>query len=180
MNKGRRPEALLMLFVIISVFTLAFTGCQSKKQASQNQSNGQFMQDRTNAIKDNVQALVTDGTINQGQADKIIEALTVNRQGFQGQRPQQNGQQNNQQSGQSNNGQQAPPTDGQNNGQGQRQNMQRPNLLEKLVTDGTITQEQADIVMQKAMAGFGRGQGRGPAQGQGQNQGQSQGSSTNN
>lgn len=156
---------ILSLSAVISMSILA--GCQSKNTASAKQgtNNGQSQNRQFNAedmkkrMEENINSLVADGTINQSQADKIIEALTSNPQGFggNGQRNKQNGQQNN---GQNNaqNPQQNNAQDNQNNNGQNRQNRQGNNALNKLVTDGVITQAQADAVMQKIRGNFNRNQ----------------------
>lgn len=164
---------ILSLSAVISMGILA--GCQSKNTASAKQGtnkgqnkNRQFnAEDMKKRMEENINSLVADGTINQSQADKIIEALTSNPQGFggNGQRNKQNGQknngENNGQNAQQNNAQNPQQNNGQdnqnNNGQN-KQNRQGNNALNKLVTDGVITQAQADAVMQKIRGNFNRNQ----------------------
>lgn len=156
-----------------STTTTASASTSNKTNKSKNfAQNSEQMKQR---MQDNIKSLVTDGTITQDQADKIITALTSNMQNF-GQR---NGNGsysgnkggNTNKSGSSNNGSSRPknrPTgtnsensqngSGTNNGSGRnwQNNGQRPNPLASLVSDGTITQKQADAVMQKIYGNFGR------------------------
>lgn len=81
-------------------------------------------------MQDNINTLVADGTINQSQGDKILEALTANTQRFNGDKKPQDGKQNS--------------------------NSERNNALSKLVSDGIITQAHADAVMQKIRGNFNR------------------------
>lgn len=117
-------------------------------------------------MQDNIKSLVDDKTITQDQADKIVAAFTENMQGFGGQNRQRNNQ-NNDQNGQQNNNQ-GNTQNGQNNSQSNNQvdgqnrqngrNGQENSALKKLVTDGIITQVQADAVMQKIRGNFNRPQ----------------------
>jgi major membrane immunogen (membrane-anchored lipoprotein) len=152
---------LLSLSAVISMSILA--GCQSKNAkantAKQGTTKGQRQNGQLNTgdmkkkMEENLNSLVADGTINQSQADKILEALTANPQGFGGNRQKnnQNGNQNNgQQNGQQNNGE--------NKQNSNNQNKKGNNALNKLVTDGVITQVQADAVMQKIRGSLNRNQ----------------------
>lgn len=144
------------------------------------QGRGFNQEEMKKQVQSSIQSLVDDGTITKDQAAKIEEAYFPNtgRPGGQprsnngqqggrqanGQNDQQNGQQgnsqNNQQNDQQGSGQNAQqdsqPNGQQNNGQGGRQGRARFNPLSKLVEDGTITQAQADKVMQKIQEGFPR------------------------
>ncbi|KUO73379.1 MAG: hypothetical protein APF77_13735 [Clostridia bacterium BRH_c25] len=88
-----------------------------------------------------INSLVAAGTIDQAQADQVLEALTSRAQSTDGQdRPKktpQSGQDNNEQ-----NGQPTPPQDGKPNNRG-------GGSLSKLVEDNVITQAQADAIMEK-------------------------------
>jgi len=119
-----------------------FAGCQSNSnnsETSQAASNTTQSRNRPSAeqmkkrVQDSIQPLVTAGTITQAQADKIVTAYTTRSTGDGQKNKTQDKQQNNQQGNTQNNG----------------QNKQRFNSLSKLVSDGTITQAQADAVMQK-------------------------------
>ena len=155
--------------LVVSMSLFLFTGCQSKssesnsKQASAKSSSvdgNQSTKGRPNAdemkkrMEDNINTLVADGTINQSQGDKILEALTANTQRFNGDKKPQDNKQNNQQN--------TPQNDNNNNnGSGnntqysrQNGNTGRNNALSKLVSDGVITQAQADAVMQKIRGNF--------------------------
>lgn len=161
---GLLNKAIIFL-LMISISLTIFTGCQSKSsqdntsQASNSSNQGDTsntkkpnLDEMKKRMEDNISSLVKDGTINQTQADKIVDALTANAQNFNGQRRSSNNQQNSQQ-----NNQQAKE---QNNGEGNnKQNKPRNNRLSKLVSDGVITQAQADAVMQKIRGNSARPQG---------------------
>lgn len=163
-----RKAAVLISIVSMSFFL--FTGCQNNttKKVTADAKNSQTNQTRPNAeemkkkMQDNLSSLVKDGTINQSQSDKILEALTANTQRFNGERRSQgngqNGNQDNKNNGQ-NNAQKDPQNNDQNNSssnQGNKPNRQRNNALSTLISDGTITQAQADAVMQKIRGNFGQ------------------------
>ena len=93
-------------------------------------------------IQDSIQPLITDGTITQAQADKIVEAFTTNTHKGSSQGNAQNNQKDNTQSN--------PQNGNKNNGQ----NKGRNSALTKLVTDGVITQAQSDAVMKKIGGNF--------------------------
>lgn len=136
------------------------------------QGSGFNQEEMKKQVQSSIQSLVEDGTITKDQAAKIEEAYFSNTGRPGGQRRSNNGQQaggqsgqqgnsqNNQQNGQQSSGQNAQqdsqPNGQQNNGQGGRQGRARFNPLSKLVEDGTITQAQADKVMQKIQEGFPR------------------------
>lgn len=124
----------------IGVSMALFAGCQSSSgtsssttQSSKQSSNKPSTEQMKKRVQDSIQPLVTAGTITQAQADKIITAYEA--------RPAGNGQKNKTQDNQ----QSSQQGSTQNNGQ----NKQRFNPLSKLVSDGTITQAQADAVTQK-------------------------------
>ncbi|WPC39964.1 hypothetical protein [Clostridium sp. JS66] len=128
----------------IGVSMALFAGCQSSSSNSGTASNATQSTSKQNGnkpsaeqmkkrVQDSIQPLVTAGTITQAQADKIIAAYEA--------RPAGNGQKNKTQDNQ----QSSQQGSTQNNGQ----NKQRFNPLSKLVSDGTITQAQADAVTQK-------------------------------
>lgn len=131
-----------LLAISMSVFL--FAGCQSNSDSSAQAANNNTQSSTKNGnrpspeqmkkkVEDSIKPLVTAGTITQAQADKIVTAYTT-RTSSNGQNKQQNNQQGSTQS----------------NGQ----NRQKNNPLSKLVTDGVITQAQADAVMQKMKGNF--------------------------
>lgn len=142
--KGKKifgKAAVLLLSVSISV--LSFTGCQSKKQTTGNSNrSGMTSEQMKERVEENIKSLVTDGTITQAQADKIAEAYS-NRTFGGGQNSQKNNQQNSQQ-----NKQQSSQQNSQNRG--------GFNPLSQLVSDGVITQAQADAVTEKMRGNFTR------------------------
>jgi competence protein ComGC len=136
---------IVICLIMVCMSAVAFIGCQSKSTTSStsksttsstNKSTASS-DDRKTQIQNNIKSLVTDGTITQSQSDKIVAALTSNPTGNQ-QGGQPSGQPN------SNSKPSGKPSDNQNKGQ-KPQN----SPLSKLVSDGTITQAQADAVMKK-------------------------------
>lgn len=125
-----------------------FAGCQGKNSTSSQNSaqgsngRGNFNKDDMKKIyEDNLQALVKDGTITQDQSNKILDSLTTNMGNMGGRR----GTQNNQGNQQNNNEQ--------NSNGGNQTSTPRTNPLSELVSDGVITQEQADKVMEGLRGG---------------------------
>ena len=170
MKKNVLSKKLVMLISALSVTGLLLTGCSSsnkntqanaatQSQGQQNQQNGKNFsansEERKKQMEDSVNSLVSDGTITKDQGTKVLSALTSSTQRPNGQ--QNNNSSNNQGSANSNNqnnneqsqnGQKSPSNQ---NGQskGIRGNF---NPLSKLVSDGTITQSQADKIMEKVRA----------------------------
>lgn len=142
MKKRSSLVKILICITLASMSVFFFAGCQSKSK--NNTSNTNNSGSRPNAaqmqqkMQDDIKPLISDGTITQDQADKIVEAMTN--------RPRGNGK-NNQQNGGKNSHQ--------NKAQSNGQIIQRSNPLSKLVSDGVITQAQADTVMQKISSNFG-------------------------
>ena len=158
--KSFRLAAVVAVTVSTAVLLVTLSGCSKKASAStasgtgatsgQN-ARGNFgnMEQR---VKDGLSELVSAGTITQAQADKIQTALTQNLgQRMQnasgagapsgsGSRPQWNGS--------------GPSGSGEPNGSGRGERQSQ--LLDSLVSDGTITQEQANAVIQKLFS-FNRG-----------------------
>lgn len=186
MKKNTLLNKALLLSLSAVISMSIFAGCQSKtakaNAAKQGTTKGQRQNGQLNTedmkkkMEENLNSLVADGTINQSQADKILEALTANPQGFggngkknnqngnqsngqqNGQNDKQNNGQNSQQNSQQNNGQDKQNNNGQNKQNNNNQNKQGNNALTKLVTDGVITQAQADAVMQKIRGSLNRNQ----------------------
>jgi polyhydroxyalkanoate synthesis regulator phasin len=135
MKKRNFFSKTTICLLAIGMSIVLFAGCQSNSGTSKTASNTTQNSQKPSAdqmkkrIQDSVQPLVTAGTITQAQGDKIVTAYTT--------RPAEDGQNN------------KTPDQKQNNQQGNTQNKQRNNPLSKLVTDGTITQAQADAVTQK-------------------------------
>ncbi|WP_238884597.1 hypothetical protein [Clostridium sp. YIM B02551] len=153
-NKTILRKAIIPALVL-GITASILTGCQSKNNSNNNkQANGKgyFKQggqridpeERKKQMQTNIDALVADGTITKDQGTKIIDALTSNTRN-------QNGQANN--SKQDNNN----SNNSNNNSQNGNKDRQRSNPLSKLVSDGVITQDQADKVLQKVMGNFQRG-----------------------
>lgn len=146
MKKRKLLNKTILSLLAISMSIFLFAGCQSNNSSAQaasnsaqsNRKNGNRMspEQMKQRVQDSIKPLVTAGTITQAQAYKIVEAYTTRTNG-NGQNSSQNNQQNSQQNNQ------------QGNSQTNGQNKQRYNPLSKLVSDGVITQAQADAVMQK-------------------------------
>lgn len=159
MKKHNLFSKSVMCLVTVAMSVSLFAGCGSKsstsassgttKQTTSQSSNKTSNSDeRKTQIQESLKTLVTAGTINQTQSDKILTALTTKPDNKDGENkpPQDNGQNNNQNQQQSNQ-----QENGQANSQGNNQNKGK-SPLSKLVTDGVITQAQADSVMQKISA----------------------------
>jgi polyhydroxyalkanoate synthesis regulator phasin len=137
MKKYNFLSKTTVCLITVSMSIFLFAGCQSSstqaastttQSSSTKNSNKLSPEEMKKKVQDNIQPLVTAGTITQDQADKIVTAYTTRATGS-GQNKSQDKQQNNQ--------------------QGNTQNKQKNNPLTKLVTDGVITQAQADAVMPK-------------------------------
>lgn len=152
MKKHKFSGKMILALITVVMSTSLLFGCQSKSNnnTSTNTSSGTNQttssstqnskspnqEDMKKQMQEDIKSLVTAGTITQAQADKIIEALTPsdNSKKDSQQNPPQNPPQQNNNEGSNKDGNQNKPKDGR---------------LSKLVTDGTITQAQADAVMQK-------------------------------
>jgi hypothetical protein len=144
MKKIKSINKQLIFVLIFSLSFFIFAGCQNKSAANNTQGNATSNRSFNTAamkkkMQDSINPLVTNKTITQDQANKIVAALIpANTQKNGGQRnyqSQQNGQSNGQQNGQT------------NGVQGARTNRQSTELT-KLVTDKVITQAQANAVSQ--------------------------------
>lgn len=142
-DKMRKHNILgktIICILAVSISAVLIAGCQSKSstassadqttnKTTQNDNKQSNADERKNQMQSNIDSLVTAGTITKDQGDKILEALTANR-------PEKGNSEDTQQS---------------SGGQGSTQNSGQPpkgnNPLSKLVSDGTITQAQADAVM---------------------------------
>lgn len=156
----KRRVLCITLAALLAIATaFALTGCKNGSGDSTASGNGM-----TQKIETGLKTLVSNKTVTQAQADKIKTALEsrLGSRGFSGSRPerQQNGSR----------------PDFQNGGQGGAggsmpdfQNGSRPaggrmnNMLASLVKDGTITQTQADKVVETIFgsSNFGGGPGGG-------------------
>ncbi|HEX2937921.1 MAG TPA: hypothetical protein VHO66_03280 [Ruminiclostridium sp.] len=153
----------LILIITVSVSFAALSGCKSKSadmtgSTSSGQRDPQKMKEQ---ITSGLKSLVSDGTITQAQSDKIKTVLTqmTNRMGS-GSKPSgsgtpSDGSRLSRPSGSMQSGTQS--GNRQSGGQGF-------SPLSSLVQDGTITQDQADTVMQRifgdTMMGGGQDQGQ--------------------
>ncbi|MDF2880510.1 MAG: hypothetical protein K0R54_1067 [Clostridiaceae bacterium] len=152
MKRSKFFNKTILSLIAINMSIFLFAGCQNNSSSTTQAAGNSTQSNRKNVnklspeqmkqrVQDSIKPLVTAGTITQAQADKIVEAYST-RTSSSGQNTTQNNQQNNQQSNQ------------QGNSQNNAQNRQRNNPLSKLVSDGVITQAQADAVMQKMRGNF--------------------------
>lgn len=154
MIKNKLLHKFILAVLTVSMSITFFTGCKSSSSNSNgtekigatsstadktSNKNGKNSEEMKKNITDTINSLVTAGTINSDQGNKIIDSLTTmgrNR----------NNTDNNNNNNNNNN------SKANNNNSGSKdknQNRQSFNPLSKLVEDKTITQEQADAVMQK-------------------------------
>jgi polyhydroxyalkanoate synthesis regulator phasin len=148
MKNSKSLKKVVMLLIAASLSTFLLMGCQSSSSSNSTtgtssnntNSNRPNMSQMKQNYETQLKALVAKGTINQTQSDKILATLT---QGRQGHKP--NGSGNYTHNG-GNGGK------GAQGGSGQS----RPNYnpLNKLVQDGTITQDQANTVWQQLRGSF--------------------------
>lgn len=139
MGQNKKNFKLAAVLLVFGLLAFSFAGCGSKNSNNSTSGNrrGFNQAEMKQRYSDELKKLVSSGTINQTQSDKILAALTTGRQG--GFNRKQNG-------GQGNSTQSGNQSSSQNNGQSSSR--QRFNPLSKLVQDGTITQQQADTVWQ--------------------------------
>lgn len=163
----KKIMAVVLAVIIAAAAAVGFAGCK-KKSASGTSSAGQRggfnsgeMEER---YKSGLAELVSAGTITQAQSDKIYTVLTERfasmsggsrPSGLGGSRPS---------GGFNGNGASGAPSgsgsrpDGASGGQSGRGGF-GSEALSSLVSDGTVTQAQADTVMQKLMGSFRNGAG---------------------
>ena len=125
---------MLLFTASLALFLLA--GCQKNSASASSRSKKFDVSQMKQKYQEKLKDLVSKGTINQTQSDKILTTLTTKKQG--------NGRQHN--GGGQN-------KDNQGTNKGNRQNF---NPLNKLVQDGTITQDQANTVWQALRGSFSR------------------------
>lgn len=158
-----KTKTLKIIVTAMSIMLLLLTGCQPKEATAQADiANSEEMPKETTTQADatnpggsvpqqrkqidpaemkkrmeaNINELVTDGTLTKEQADKVLEVMLENQK--------RSSSQNN-------------ISPGSNQGNGQSR--QRISPLSELVKEGTITQEQADAVMEKTRGNFRRNNG---------------------
>ncbi|PJI10516.1 MULTISPECIES: hypothetical protein [Clostridium] len=140
MKESKSFKKIVMLLFTVSLAIFLLAGCQKNSASASNGSSNSSKKFDVSQMKQKYQEklkdLVSKGTINQTQSDKILTTLTTRKRG--------NG-------GQHNRGGQN--KDNQNNTNGNRQNF---NPLNKLVQDGTITQDQANTVWQELHGSFSK------------------------
>lgn len=144
MKKMKCRNKVLMFLIVASLSVFLLMGCQSSStSATNNTKRGINSAQMKQKYEDKLKELVTKGTVTQAQSDKILTAVTAQRQG---------GYNRKQSSGQNN----TSGSQGNNNTSENQQNRQSYNPLTKLVQDGTINQTQADTVWQDLRSGFSR------------------------
>lgn len=152
--KSSRFAAVLATAISAAVLLVSLSGCSKPASASTASGThshaGQAMRNNmANRIKSGLADLVSAGTITQAQADKIQTALTQSmakrRKNTSGtSRPQWNGSRP------------SGAGSGSGNFNGAARAGRESQMLSSLVSDGTITQTQADAVVQKLFS-FGGG-----------------------
>lgn len=162
------------MLLVVAVAAVGFAGCKKKTapSAQKGRNFGNFNpQDMEQQYKNGLNELVQAGTITQDQADKIYTVLTERFSSmasgasrFSGSRPSGNGSGGNWSSGSRPSFSGSGSWSGGSGASGGGMRGGQSNMLSSLVSDGTITQAQADAVMQKLMGSVG---GRGnPSSGQ--------------
>jgi polyhydroxyalkanoate synthesis regulator phasin len=149
MKNSKSLKKVVMLLIAASLSTFLLMGCQSSSSSNSTtgtssdstSSNRPNMSQMKQNYETQLKALVTKGTINQTQSDKILATLT---QGRQGHKPSGNGSGNYSHKG----------GNGGNGAQGGNGQNRQYNPLNKLVQDGTITQDQANTVWQQLRGSF--------------------------
>ena len=145
----KTKAAAFGVMVLAVALIVALSGCQKNTQSTAGTNNPQKMQQQ---IKTGMQSLVSDGTLTQAQADKVEAALESMEKRIA----------NRPSGGRSGSWNGSRPSFAGGSG-----GMRRFSPLASLVSDGTITQSQADTVMQRifgtAFGGQNR-QGNGTAQ----------------
>lgn len=164
----KKIMAVVLAAVIAAAAAVGFAGCK-KKAASSASSAGQRggfnTEEMEERYKSGLAELVTAGTITQAQSDKIYTALTERFSSMSGgSRPSgdfkgnggsgaPSGMPSGSEGGQQGEAPSGSRPDGASGGQGGRSGF-GSEALSSLVSDGTITQAQADTVMQKLMGNF--------------------------
>lgn len=160
MKKHNLLSKATLSLIAVSMSVVLLGGCQSSKSntdtskvssnstesSSTKNTTSDTTQDSTKPTEEqmktqtqeSIQPLITAGTITQAQADKIVTALST--------RPAKN---SDNQSKPQDNGQTTQQEKPQNDGQ-----IGKGGPLSQLVTDGVITQAQADAVMEKVRGNF--------------------------
>ncbi|MFT8314923.1 MAG: hypothetical protein ABF633_11875 [Clostridium sp.] len=142
MAKFRTFNKIAIMLLVLAMSAFLIMGCQSKNSGSSQNSSGSNGRRTFNAdavkqrYEQDLQALVKAGTITQDQSTKILDSLTANMNNMGQGRRRTNSQGNSQNN------------TAQGNGKNNQTGTPRNNPLSKLVSDGVITQEQADKVMQ--------------------------------
>lgn len=178
MKQFNSLKKIVTFLLVISVSLVMLSGCAknsgstaatSKNSTANNKLTTDQMKQK---MEENIKSLVTDKTITQTQADQIVTTLTANGQGFGQGKGNGKGKQNgsgstndsannnkNSNNGNTNSSGTTSNAGGNANSNSTTQNGdQRPNPLAKLVSDGVITQAQADTVMQKIYGNSKRSQ----------------------
>jgi hypothetical protein len=156
--------------LVVGMSLVIFTGCQSKTAQSTSDKTAKVAvntADMKKKMGENIASLVTDKTITQSQADKVLEVL-LSSQMFSGKGRSQNGQTNNQQNPKQNDQEKLQPNDqqttkpndqtnGNPNANGSNNaNRQMANPLSNLVATKVITQAQSNAIMEKVRGNLGR------------------------
>jgi len=192
----------LLLLSCLAISALVLTGCGTKKSSTNNTQDaaasgrqGFSAENMKEMLDNNLSSLVQDGTITADQEDKVIStiseamskrmaSITGRPSNNQGTRPSPgaNGSNGNRQWGQgsSNDGKNG-GTNGGTRQRGMGGSSMYTNELKSLVTDGTLTQAQADAIVKALSKGFGgMGGGNGGFGRNGNNSGNNSSNNTGN
>lgn len=161
----KKTLAIVLAVMVAATVAVGFVGCKKKSSSgssSSRQRGGFNMEDMEQRYKSGLAELVTAGTITQAQSDKIYSALTerfANMSGG-GSRPAGSGYGGGAGSrGGSPSGSMPSRSTPQGGSEGNRGGGFGSEMLKSLVDDGTITQSQADAVIQKLMGDRGGASG---------------------
>lgn len=162
--KSNRFLTVLAVSASAALLAVSLSSCSKSASASavssaSSQAGGVRRGNMENRIKSGLSELVSAGTITQAQADKIETALTQNM----GERRQNASGSGNDKSGSHPQWNGSRPAGNGSGAAGGRESQ----LLSSLVSDGTITQAQADAVVQKLFS-FGNRNASGNSSGSNQ------------
>lgn len=155
MKKYNLLHKIIFVVLTISMTFSIITGCKkntssanpTQENSTTSSNQGKNSDDMKQKITDTINSLVSAGTINSDQGNKIIENLTTRSNNPKGGKKQTDSNSNNANNNTTNNNDNNANKN--QNPQNNKQGRQNFNPLSSLVDDKTITQEQADAVMNK-------------------------------
>ncbi|MGV8981627.1 hypothetical protein [Clostridium sp.] len=137
MKKIKKLSKITLVLIIMSMFIILLSGCQSSAEKSSATTQESAKSDPSvmkTKYEDILKGLVADATIKQDQSDKVLEVLIKNVPAagtrVKGEKKQQSGEENN----------------------------VRTNPLSELVTSKVITQAQSDAIIEKTRGDSKRSQ----------------------